>query len=319
MMDAIPKDSMASSLPGAYRPGRLRIWFQAVRFFSFTASVIPIVAGSSLALMDRSFDILLFVVMVAASVACHAGANLANDYFDHKQGIDTAESLGPSKVVQLGYLSPREVLRGTLVFFSLATVLGLYIVYRTGWPILVIALLSLAAAVLYTGGPKPLGYIALGELTVFLFMGPVMVCSAYFVHTGNLTLTSVLLSLPVGLLVAAILHANNIRDMELDHKAGKLTMANVLGRKKANAEYAALVVGAYVAVVSLVLVDMRMWPLLVVFVSVPAAAKHIRTVYSGASTVDLDSVLRKTAGLHLRAGLLLSAGLLARSVIDRMA
>ncbi len=300
------------------QPSRIRVWFQAVRYFSFTASIVPIIAGSGLALADRSFDLLLFPVMVVASVATHAGSNLANDYFDHQKGIDSNESLGPSKVIQLGYLTPADVLRGMLVAFTLATIPGLYIVYRTGWPILVVALLSLAAAVLYTGGPKPLGYVALGELTVFAFMGPVMVCGAYFVHTGKLTLTSVLLSVPVGLLVAAILHANNIRDMELDGAAGKRTLANVLGRDAANREYAGLVFGSYLAVVVLVVTDFSLWPLLVAFASAPVAVRLVRIVNSGAGTLELNGVLRKTAGLHFRVGLMLSAALLFRTILDRV-
>lgn len=299
------------------KPGRIRTWLQAVRFFSFTASVVPIAAGSTLALVDRSFGLLLFVVMLAASVATHAGANLANDYFDHQKGIDTNESLGPSKVIQLGYLAPAEVLRGMAVAFSVATTLGLFIVYRTGWPILVIALLSLAAAVLYTGGPRPLGYVALGELTVFVFMGPVMVCGSYFVHTGDLTLNSVLLSIPVGLLVAAILHVNNIRDIELDANAGKRTMANVLGRKTANREYAGLVYGAYVAVIVLVVAEHSFWPLLVVFATLPVAIRLVRIVTSGAGPLELTGVLRKTAGLHLRVGMMLSVTLIFRTIVDR--
>lgn len=316
-MSEAASSQAVSVAPGASKPRRLRIWFQAVRFFSFTASVVPIVAGSALALVDRSFNLLLFVVMLVASVATHAGANLANDYFDHRKGIDTDDSLGPSKVIQLGYLAPAEVLRGMIVAFVAATGFGLYVVYRAGWPILIIALLSLAAAILYTGGPKPLGYVALGELTVFVFMGPVMVGGSYFVHTGELTSNSLLLSIPVGLLVGAILHANNIRDIELDAAAGKRTLANVLGRRAANREYTALVLGAYFAVVVLVLADVSLWPLLVVYASLPGAVRLVRIVNSGAGTLELNAVLRKTAGLHLRWGLLLSVALLFRTILDR--
>ncbi len=107
--------------PAAARPSQLKIWLQAVRVFSFTASIIPILAGSALALVDRGFSWWLFLVMLAASVACHAGANLANDYFDHTKGIDTNESLGPSKVIQTGLLTPAQVKRGMGVAFALAT------------------------------------------------------------------------------------------------------------------------------------------------------------------------------------------------------
>jgi len=299
------------------RPSTLKVWFQAVRFFSFTASVIPIVVGSALALVDRGFDPLLFLVMLVASVACHAGANLANDYFDDRKGIDNDESLGPSKVIQLGYLTPKQVLRGTIVFLGIATLLGLYIVYQTGWPILVLALLSLGAAVLYTGGPKPLGYVALGEVTVFIFMGIVMVCGSYYVHTGKFTWQSVLLSLPVAGLVAAILHCNNIRDIDFDAAAGKRTLANVYGRIWANREYAALVLGAYVAILALVIADISVWPVLISFMTLPVAIDLVRTVSGNSGPNELNRALRRTAGLHLRVGLCLTAGLLVATGIDR--
>lgn len=310
----------AAAVPAAPadKPGRARIWFQAVRFFSFTASAIPILVGSSLAIVDRSFDLVLFLAMLVASVACHAGANLANDYFDHRKGIDTDESLGPSKVIQLGYLTPREVIRGMLVAFSIATILGFYIVFRTGWPILALAVLSLAAAVLYTGGPKPLGYVALGELTVFVFMGPVMVTGAYYVLTGVVTRSSVLVAVPIGLLVAAILHANNIRDIDLDREAGKQTLANLLGRRAANIEYAVLVLGSYIAIVMVILFDTRLWPLGIALVTIPTAASLTTTVYSEADPLVLNGVLRKTAGLHLRVGGLMTIALLFRAAVDRL-
>src|SRR3954471_14877598 len=157
------------------RPSRLKIWMQAVRIFSFTASVIPIAAGAALALVDESFDLLLLLVMLLAGIATHAGCNMANDYYDHKKGVDTPESIGPSRVIQQGLLSPAEVKRGMIIAFTIATLLGLIVVIAAGWPIFVVAILSLAAAFFYTAGPKPLGYIALGEVTVYLFMGLVMV------------------------------------------------------------------------------------------------------------------------------------------------
>ncbi|CAN5750889.1 1,4-dihydroxy-2-naphthoate polyprenyltransferase [soil metagenome] len=316
----MPASASIEAVPAAptVRPGRARVWFQAVRFFSFTASAIPILVGSSLAVVDRSFDPVLFLAMLIASVACHAGANLANDYFDHRKGIDTDESLGPSKVIQLGYLTPRQVVRGLLFAFSVATTLGLYIVYRSGWPILVLAVLSLIAAVLYTGGPKPLGYVALGELTVFVFMGPVMVTGAYYVHTGVVSRSSVLVSVPIGLLAAAILHANNIRDIDLDREAGKQTLANLLGRHAANIEYAILVLGSYIAIVMVVLLDPRLWPLTIALVTIPTAASLARTVFSKTGPLVLNGVLRRTAGLHLRVGGLMTIALLFRASVDQL-
>ena len=304
--------------PDTTRPSRLHIWFRAVRYKSFTASVIPILIASAFALIDRAFDWWLFVLMVLASVACHAGANLANDYFDHVKGIDTAESFGPDKVIQLGLLTPDQVKRGFIVAFAIATVLGLLIVAEAGWPILLLALLSLAAAFFYTGGPKPLGYIALGEATVFVFMGPVMIGGAYYVHARELAWQMLVVSIAIGALVANILHANNIRDIEPDRKAGKVTLATLLGRRGANHEYLVLTVLTYLPVAVLIAIEPRYWPLLLVAASLPGAAGLARLAYAAADPADLNRLLRKTAGLHFRFGGLLTVGLVARAIIDRL-
>jgi 1,4-dihydroxy-2-naphthoate octaprenyltransferase len=317
-MNATDPVTVGLTIPPRATPSRWRIWLQAIRYFSFTASAIPIFIGSALALIDREFDLFLFFVMVAASIACHAGANLANDYFDHVKGIDTPESLGPSKVIQQSLLTPAEVRRGMIIAFAIATVLGLVIVAQTGWQILALALASLGAAYFYTGGPKPLGYIALGEITVLIFMGPVMIGGAYYVMAERLTWEVILASLPIGFLVAAILHANNIRDIDLDRAAGKVTLATLLGRRGANIEYLGLVAGTYLATAVLIAAQPHLWPVAVVAVSVPTALSLIRLVFSAAEGRALNVALRKTAGLHLRFGLLMTVGLLIRATIDRI-
>jgi 1,4-dihydroxy-2-naphthoate octaprenyltransferase len=300
------------------RPTRRQIWFRAIRFPSFTASVIPILVGSAMALIDRAFDPFLFVLMVFASASCHAGANLANDYFDHLKGIDTAESVNASKVIQLGWLTPAEVKRGMVVAFAIATALGLVIVSQAGWPILVLALLSLGAAYFYTGGPKPLGYIALGEATVFVVMGPVMIGGAYYVLAGEVTWQVIVASIAVAALVAEILHANNIRDIELDRRAGKVTLATLLGRRGASHEYLVLVAVAFLAVAALVAGDPSLWPALLVAGALPTAVRLTRIAYAASDAQALDRLLRRTAGLHLRFGALLTGGLLVRAILDRL-
>ncbi len=299
------------------RPSRLKIWLQAVRVFSFTASVVPILVASALAVNDRAFDPLLAAAMLLASVACHAGANLANDYHDHLKGIDAADAPGPSRVIQERLLSPAGVRRGMIVTFALATLLGLAIVAATGWPVLALALASLAAAYFYTGGPKPLGYVALGEVTVFLSIGVGMVLGASYVFIGTLTLAALLASLPIACLVAAILHANNIRDLATDRAAGKVTLATRLGRPAANREYALLLAGAYLATLALLVAEPRLWPALLPLLTLPTATALVRRLQTASSPQDLNSILRRTAGLHLRFGFLLTAGLFVAAVFGR--
>jgi 1,4-dihydroxy-2-naphthoate octaprenyltransferase len=299
-------------------PGRLGVWVQAVRYRSFTASVIPIAIGCALALFDGAFAWWLALVMLLATVATHAGSNLANDYFDHLKGVDTPQSFGQDRQIQLGVLTPRQVIGAAIVAFAIATALGLVVVAETGWPILALALVSLAAAVLYTGGPKPLGYIALGEATVFIFMGLVTVMGSYYVLTGEITWRSALVAAPIGFLTAAHLHANNLRDIPLDRAAGKITLATLLGRRLGNWEYLILLVAAYGTVLVLVIVDPALWPVTIAGASMPVAYRLVRLAFSPAEGRDLNPLLRKTAGLHLRFGSLMLVGLLMATVIDRV-
>ena len=299
----------------APRPSKLKIWMQAVRIFSFTTSVIPIAAGGALAVIDDAFDPLLFLVMLVAGVATHAGCNMANDYYDHKKGVDTQESIGPSRVIQQGLLTPEQVKRGMITAFVIATVLGLIVVASSGWPILLVALLSLGAAYFYTAGPKPLGYIALGEVTVFLFMGLAMVMGSYYVLADQVTWPSFFVGSAIGLMVAAVLHANNIRDIALDRRAGKATLATIFGRSFANREYLLLLIGMYLFIIVLVAYDRVFWPTLIVFATAPVAVRLVKLCFSEVEGQALNPLLRKSAGLHLRFGTLLVVGLLLSAMI----
>ncbi|HEY8446799.1 MAG TPA: 1,4-dihydroxy-2-naphthoate octaprenyltransferase [Thermomicrobiales bacterium] len=307
-----------TSSPAPQSQSRLRLWLRAIRYSSFTASIIPIVVGSSLALVARSFDIGLFIVMLLASVACHAGANLANDYFDYLKGVDTADPAGPQRVIPTGLLTASEVRNGMIVAFATATALGFVIVWQTGWEIFVLALVSLGAAYFYTGGPKPLGYIALGEPTVFIFMGLVMVGGSYYVHTQQLSWLPIVVSLPIAFLAAAILHANNLRDIESDRRAGKVTLATVLGRPAADVEYLVLVGGAFIAVTGLIAWQPRFWPTAIAGLAIPRAVQLVMDAFAARETPQLNRLLRKTAGLHLWLGTLLAIGLIIRAVFDRI-
>ncbi len=318
---AIPAPSSGPANP-------VRTWLRAIRIFSFTASITPILVGSSLALLDGHIDggraITLVIAMLLASVAVHAGCNLGNDYYDYRRGIDAdvgagsdPKTTGPAGVIQDRSLTPEQVFGGMLVAFALATVIGIGIVIATGWPILVLALVCLALAFLYTGGPKPLGYIALGEVTVFVTMGLAMIQGSYYVLSGEVTWRSFGVALPLALLVTAILHGNNIADMATDRAAGKITVANALGRSAANAEYVVLVAGAWVAVVGLVILQPDLWPTLLTFAAVPTGVGVIRLYLTESSRPALRFGVRRSAGLHLRFGLLMLAGLLIATGIDR--
>ena len=292
-------------------PQVVRDWYMATRPFSFTASVIPVLVGTFLAAQQEgNFKWLLFGMVMLASVMVHAASNLVNDYFDWRNGADKPAALGRGGAIQRGIIKPRGIFWFGIVLFVVATALGLVIVWMVGWQVLLFALPSLAAAYFYTGGPKPLGYVALGEATVFIFMGPMIVLGSYFVQTEQITWTAFLISVPVGLMVTAILQANNIRDIADDLEANKRTVATFIGRRWANLEFILLIAGAYAVTLVVALGGVTSAGLLIVFITLPRAITVIRTVLQRDEARALNYALRQTAGLHLQFGLLVSAVLL---------
>ena len=295
-------------------PARLHNWYMATRPFSFTASIVPVLVGTLLAAYDGEFDVVMLLLVIVASVLVHAGSNLVNDYYDHVKGADAPHQLGRGGMIQRGLISPRAILLFGLALFGVATAIGLLIVYLVGWPVLLFALPSLAAAYFYTGGPKPLGYVALGEATVFIFMGPVIVAGSYFVQTNAVSWTAVLISLPIGLLVTAILQANNIRDIDDDTAANKRTLATFIGHQWAVREYVILLLGSYAVLGIIILGGAVPLGALLVFLTLPKAIELVRVVRTRTSAAALNLALRKTAGLHLQFGGLLAGVLLVAAV-----
>ena len=292
----------------------VRLWLNATRPMSFTAAVVPVLVGSFLAFRD-DFQFVRFAMALAGSVAILAGTNLVNDYFDHVKGADGPHSLGPSGVIQRGLLSPRAVLLGGIACFVVGSAIGLVLVAIVGWSLLWLGLASVAAGFLYTGGPAAFAYIGLGEVIVFLFMGPVMVMGAYFVQTERWSWTPFLVSLPVACLVTAILHANNMRDIDDDRRNGKRTIATVIGRRWANVEYYVLVAATYIALLAAVAVRAAPWPALAAIATIPLAYRAANVARTTTNPRRLNRVLGMTALLHMRFGLLLAAGLAAGLVL----
>jgi 1,4-dihydroxy-2-naphthoate octaprenyltransferase len=286
---------------------RIRLWITALRPVSFTASVIPVLVGTAIA-ARYDFDLLLFALALTGSVAIHAGTNLVNDYFDHVKGTDTAESLGPSGVIQRGLLSPRAVLTAGIVAFALGGVTGLWITALVGWPVLVLGLASVAAGYFYTASPFSLAYRGLGEVVVFVFMGPVIVMGSYYVQVQRWDWEPLIASLPVGLLVAAILHANNVRDIENDRRNNKWTLAALAGRPAADYEFTVLVLGGYAIVVLMTMFGAAPWPVLLTLLTLPLAVGIVRREAAEQTARGLNVVLAQTAGLHMLFGLLLAFG-----------
>jgi 1,4-dihydroxy-2-naphthoate polyprenyltransferase len=289
--------------------GALKIWLMAIRVPTLPAAVVPVLVGSALALADGAFKPFAFLAALLASLLIQIGTNLANDYFDHQKGADTAERLGPVRVTQSGLIPPATVRGAMLLCFGLAALCGAYLVAVGGWPILLIGLLSIASGILYTGGPFPLGYNGMGDLFTFIFFGVVAVMGTDYLHTGAWRGVALLASLPVGMLVTAIIVVNNLRDAPTDRKAGKRTLAVIFGERFARTEYALLVIGAY-----LILPVVWMWggasPFsLIAWLSLPLALPLLDLVGKERGRA-LNAALRGTARLHMLFGALLALGLL---------
>jgi 1,4-dihydroxy-2-naphthoate octaprenyltransferase len=293
--------------------GRLAVWWRAVRPFTLTASFTPVFVGFAVAFHDggRRFDI--FLVTLLAAVAIQAATNLINEYYDGIRGVDDTASVGPSGVIVYGLLSPRAVLAGGIALLALASLLGVWLVAVSGWPILVLGILSILAAYAYTGGPLPLGYHGLGDLTVFVFMGPVIVVGAYYVQIQAVSSAAAWASLPIAALVTAILVVNNLRDIEDDRRKGKRTLAVFIGARGTRLEYVLLVAGAYAAVAAGAAVRALPPATLTAFLTLPLAVRVCRGIYADVGNGPLTHDLRETANLHQWVGFLLAAGFLLSS------
>ena len=287
----------------------LGIWLQAVRPFTLSAAVVPVLVGSTLAAESGAFRAFLFVLVLIGSVLVQCGTNLTDEYADHDTDSARHKVQAPYKVIARGLLTPGTVLRGALTCFGLAALIGVYLVTRTGWPLAVVCLASVGVAYCYSAGPLPLGNVALGEPLVFIFMGPVMVLGSFYVQTQTVNWAAVWLSLPVACLVTDILIANNLRDAEEDNLSGKTTLVHLWGRQPVALLYCALLLIAFASLAALVLAGLGSWIWLAPFLLLQQAIASARLVSRSTERAELHQALRGTAQLHLRFGLLLSAAL----------
>ena len=299
----------------AGRPGNLAVWIQAIRAPSLSAAAIPVLLGVAVAARAGFFSLGRMILALAGAMAIQAGTNLINDYYDFRSGADSEQSLGPSMVIQRGLLSAEQVWRGGIVAFAIGALMGLVLVYQCGWPILAIGIPSVAAGYFYTASPVSLAYMALGELTVFIFMGPAIVVGSYFVTAMHFSSSAIWASIPLGFLVAGILHANNIRDIESDTRHGKRTLATMLGHTGANYELIALDVAAYVTMVMGVLVHAIPWIALAVFLTIPRALDQIRIMTRESDPKKLNLGLFRSIQLHMEFGLLMIAAFLVAAFV----
>lgn len=288
------------------------LWFQATRPFSFTASITPVLLGSALAYFEQGFlRPLFFAAAVLGGLLLHAGTNLIADYFDFTTGASTKETFGDSRVLLDGPLMrPRQVFYGGFVAFGLSFILGIFLVWHLGWPIVWLGLAGLLGGYYYTAPPFGYKYRALGEPLVFLLMGPLMVLGGYYVQTGTLSWTPIWVSLPVGMLVAAILHANNLRDIPDDLRAGFSTIPSVTGWSFSSWSYRGLISAVYIVLIAMVLIHLAPgWALVALVTFIPSLKLH-RAVRKARpmNPEQLATLDVSTAQLHFQFGLMMTLG-----------
>jgi 1,4-dihydroxy-2-naphthoate octaprenyltransferase len=253
-------------------------WWLAIRPKTLPAAASGVVMGSALAWRDNSFQLLPALAALFVALLLQIGSNVANDVFDFERGADTAERQGPLRVTQAGLLTPSQVKRGMWVIFALAATCGLYLASLRGWVVIAIGLAAILSAIAYTGGPFPLGYYGLGDVFVFIFFGLAAVAGTYFVQVGSISAAAWWMSVPIGLIITAILVVNNLRDLENDRKAGKHTLAVRFGARGARIEYVTCMAVAYLILPVLVSLNIVSPFSMLAWVSIPLAWKTLQVV-----------------------------------------
>ena len=281
-----------------------KTWLQAIRPKTLPAGIAPVLLGTGLAFGDGVHDWPTAGVCLMAALLIQIGTNLANDYFDFEKGADTAQRVGPTRVTQAGLVKPGEIKSAIILVFGLAVLCCIGLIIRGGWPIAILAVLSILSGIFYTAGSRPLGYLGLGEIFVFIFFGLVAVGGTYYVQSFEINPAIILAGAGPGFLSSAILAVNNLRDIETDAVSGKRTLAVRFGKPFAQMEYAALIALAAVMPVVIYFVTLDHVLTLAIAGIILPALPAIHIVYTYTDERKLNQILTYT-GLLL---LLYSAG-----------
>ena len=289
-------------------PSAWNVWLLAIRPRTLPAAAAGVIMGSALAWRDGFFRPDAALACLFTALLLQVGSNLANDVFDFERGTDTPDRLGPVRVTQAGLLTPSQVKYGMLVVFALAALLGLYLAWLGGWPIILIGIAAILSAIAYTGGPFPLGYYGLGDLFVFIFFGLASVAGTYYVQAGSVSAAAWWMTIPPGLIITAILVVNNLRDLENDRKAGKRTLAVILGERATKTQYLICMIAAYIVVPLAAWAGVIPWSAMLTWLSLPLAVRSARVVFTQQGR-PLNAALAGTGQTALLFSLLFWIGL----------
>ena len=286
------------------------VWWSAVRPATLAASVAPVLAGTAIAIHQGSIRPIAGVGALVVAVCMQLGVNFANDYSDHRRGADSSARVGPVRAASSGVVQPAQVRGAAIGSFGLAALVGIVLSLATDWRLLIAGAACLLAGWLYTGGPRPYGYLGLGELFVFVFFGLVATVGTVYVESLRITPLAILFGCSMGFLASAILVLNNLRDIETDSAAGKRTLATLIGRQRTRYLLAVLTAAAFAVPIVVFMSHLAPVTVMAVHFAIPIAALPVRTAFATTSPPVLVAALKRMAMAELAFALLLTVGLI---------
>ena len=286
-----------------------RVWWSAVRPATLAASVAPVLAGTAVAIHEGGARWGAGVAALIVALAMQLGVNFANDYSDHVRGADAAR-VGPLRAASSGIVSPGQVRWAAIAAFSLAAITGVALSLAVDWRLVLVGAACLLAGWLYTGGPRPYGYLGLGEVFVFVFFGLVATVGTAYVETGRVTTLAVLTGCGVGFMATAILVLNNLRDIETDAAAGKRTLATRIGRRPTRVLLLALVCAAFAVPIVIFTTRLAGVTVMAMHFGIPIASAPVRTAFATTAAPQLVVALKRMAAAELAYALLFTLGIL---------
>lgn len=289
-------------------PSGFQAWMMAIRPKTLPAGAVPVFVGTSLAAADGRFLPVAALIALLCALGIQVATNFINEIYDFRKGADTAERLGPTRTVAAGFISEKTMIAVSVILLLAVFLLGLYLVYLAGWPILLIGLLSIFFAWAYTGGPYPIAYSGLGDFFVFIFFGLVAVGGTYYVQAGTVTFPVLTAAVAPGVFSVNILLVNNIRDIDTDRKVGKMTLPARIGGGNARWLYLGLTIVAYFVPVWMWMTGYSIWCILA-WLSLPLAIGQLKALFQSEGKA-LNEVLAGTGKVMTFYGALFAAGLL---------
>ena len=286
---------------------KLKEFFMCTRPHSYPASIAPVLFGATYALgYEIKFSILKFILFLLACLLIQAATNLFNEYYDYKHGLDKVDSEGISGSIVKGNLSPKEVMVGALVLYTLAFGLGLILTFMTSIYVLLVGLVCMLAGYFYTGGKYPIAYSPFGEVVSGFFMGTIIIALSFYFQTGYVNADIIVVSLPLFIMIGAILLANNIRDLDNDKESGRRTYAILVGRNNAIKTMASSFIVVYLLNVLFIITKYASWWNLLVFVTIPLAIKIIKGFSENNHKTTMAPFMVLTAKLTIFVGFIMS-------------